>query len=257
MPEQSGIFFRDEGKGFPVVLIHGFCETHQIWNSFSKKLSSHYRVISLDLPGFGMSPLLKEPFSIKDVATKVLTWLNASNIQNSFVMGHSLGGYVTLAMVEQQPTVFNGFGLFHSTAFADSDEKKLSRNKVIEFVSNNGVAPFIESFIPPLFFDQHNPSIPEVVKLALTTKKETLLAYVQAMRDRPDRTNVLRSFTNPVLFISGEMDGVVSPESITQQSKLVTLPTVHVMKGVAHMGMFENENKSLELTRNFLDQNCL
>lgn len=257
MPEQSGIYFKDEGKGFPVLLIHGFCETHHIWNSFSKNLAKEYRVLSIDLPGFGKSQLLHVPFSIEDVATKVLEWLKSIQVNQCVVIGHSLGGYVTLAMVQKQPHIFKGFSLFHSTAYPDSDEKKFSRNKVIEFVSKNGVAPFIESFVPPLFYDQTNPHIKETVNIALGTKKETLLSYVGAMRDRPDRTDVLKTFGGPVLLISGEKDGVVSPESMEKQSKMAINPVLHVMQGVAHMGMFENEFQSLDMTFSFLKLNCL
>jgi pimeloyl-ACP methyl ester carboxylesterase len=256
MPEQSGIFFRDEGAGFPVLLIHGFCETHQIWNSFSGKLSTEFRVLSIDLPGFGKSPLLETPFSIDKVATKVLDWLKSMKIDQCIVIGHSLGGYVTLSMVKQQPHIFRGFCLFHSTAYADSEEKKFSRNKVIEFVSKNGVTPFIESFIPPLFYDQTNRYIPEVVNLALATKKETLLSYVGAMRDRTDRTDVIKNFNGPVLFISGEKDGIVSPESMEKQSKMAEKPTIQILPGVAHMGMFESESVAVNLTFAFLKSNC-
>ena len=70
---------------------------------------------------------------------------------------------MTLAMANQQPELFKAFGLFHSTAYADAEERKLSRNKVIEFVTNHGVKPFIESFIPPLFNDQSNQHILEII----------------------------------------------------------------------------------------------
>lgn len=252
MPDQSGIHFTDEGNGFPVLFIHGFCETHQIWNSFSKKLAKDFRLLSIDLPGFGKSELLPTPFSIADVASRVIHWLKSLNIDSCMAIGHSLGGYVTLAIAEQHPTLFKGFCLFHSTAYADTEERKLSRNKVIEFVSRNGVAPFIESFIPPLFYNQLNPHIPAIVALASQTKREALITYVEAMRDRPDRTHVLEQFKGSVLFIAGEKDGGITPESVKRQSELNPKSTLHVLPEVAHMGMFEKERLTLELTRRFL-----
>ena len=251
MPE-SGIHFKDEGNGFPILFIHGFCETHQIWDSFSKELARDFRILSIDLPGFGKSELLQTPFSIADVASRVIQWLKNLRIDSCIAIGHSLGGYVTLAMVEQHPILFKSFGLFHSTAYADTDERKLSRNKVIEFVSRNGVAPFIESFIPPLFYDQLNPHIPAVVALASQTKQETLIAYVEAMRDRPERMHVLEQFQRPVLFIAGERDGGISPESVKKQSELNPQSILHILPEVAHMGMYEKERLTLELTRGFL-----
>jgi pimeloyl-ACP methyl ester carboxylesterase len=252
MPEHSGIFYSDLGKGFPVILIHGFCETHEIWDSFSSDLSKDYRVICLDLPGFGRSRLLSDGFSIADVATKVHSLLEAIKINECIVIGHSLGGYVALAMADQHPEILNAFGLFHSTAYPDSEEKKISRNKVIEFASTHGVAPFVESFIPPLFYDQSNPHIQTLVKLASGTKQETLIAYVKAMRDRPDRTKVLHHFKHPILFITGEKDGGITPDSVKKQANLSSNVTLHMLPEVAHVGMFEDRKTTLKQVQEFL-----
>jgi len=252
MPERNGIFYTDSGKGFPVVFIHGFCETHSIWDSFIVPVEKTYRVISIDLPGFGRSKFLKAPFSIDDVAEVVLSFLDSIDIKEFIVIGHSLGGYVTLAMAKQAPLRVKAFGLFHSTAFGDTPEKQLSRNKVIEFVEANGVEPFIKSFIPPLFYNQSSASIPPVVDIALTTPKETLIEYTAAMRDRPERLAVLEGFKGNVLFIVGEKDGVFTPESIDQQVHLAPQSMVFKFKDVAHMGMFEAEEPTQQAVLTFL-----
>jgi pimeloyl-ACP methyl ester carboxylesterase len=254
MPEAANIYYTDEGEGFPVVLIHGFCETHAIWNSFQENLSREFRLLTIDLPGFGQSKLLEPPFTISQVATAVLKWLDAIGISSCIIIGHSLGGYVTLAMAGQQPNRLKAFGLFHSTAYADSEEKKLSRNKVIEFVHAYGVAPFIESFIPPLFYNQQNPHIPAVIALALQTPQETLVSYVAAMRDRPDSIAVLRHYNNPVMLLAGDKDTVVSAEALETQSKLTSNPTFITLQNVAHMGMFEQEAVATGYVLDFLQQ---
>jgi len=254
MPEQAGIFYTDKGKGFPVLLIHGFTETHEIWNTFSDELSKNFRVLSIDLPGFGKSKLLEEPFSIADVGQKVIEFLKELKIETCIPIGHSLGGYVILAMAHRQPKLFKAFGLFHSTAYADAEERRLSRNKVIEFVSNHGVAPFIESFIPPLFYDQSNPHIQALVKLSSQTHVATLIAYVKAMRDRPERINVLREFEGTVLFIAGEKDSGISPDSVKMQASLASKVDLNLVAGVAHMGMFESTNETLRLVQKFLTE---
>lgn len=252
MPEKLNVFYTDEGKGFPVILLHGFCETHEVWSRFSKNLANDFRVISVDLPGFGNSKILPEVFSVADAAAKVIALLNELKISKSIVVGHSLGGYVTLAMVRQQAEMFAGFGLFHSTAYADSEERKASRNKVIEFVSKNGVAAFIETFIPPLFHDKSNPDIPFAVKMALKTPQDTLIGYAKAMRDRPDLTSVIQNFKNPILFIAGEKDTVIPVDTVEKQAKMAAKPHLFEIKNAAHMGMFEKEAQTVNLTREFL-----
>jgi pimeloyl-ACP methyl ester carboxylesterase len=251
MPEQGNVFYTDQGTGFPVILIHGFCETHEVWTRFAQQLSKDFRVISVDLPGFGKSKSLPEGFSVADAASKINELLVQLEITTCIPIGHSLGGYVTLAMVNQQ-ALFSGFGLFHSTGYADSEERKASRNKVIEFVSKNGVAAFIETFIPPLFYDTSNPHIPFAVKMALQTKQETLIGYAQAMRDRPDLTSVIEKFNNPIIFIAGEKDTVIPLETLQKQAELAAKPQLYVIPNVAHMGMFEKETETLNLTREFL-----
>ncbi len=252
MPEKFNVSYTDHGNGFPVVLLHGFCETREVWIRFAKSLSKDCRVISVDLPGFGNSKILPDGFSVADAASKIIALLKGIGIEKTIAIGHSLGGYVTLAMVNQQAELFSGFGLFHSTAYADSEERKASRNKVIEFVSKNGVPAFIETFIPPLFYDKTNPDVPFAVKMALKTSPEALIGYAKAMRDRPDLTSVIQKFNNPIMFIAGEKDTVIPAETLQKQAKLAIRPHLHVVQGAAHMGMFEKEAETLNLTHEFL-----
>jgi pimeloyl-ACP methyl ester carboxylesterase len=252
MPEKINVSYTDQGKGFPVVLLHGFCETNEVWSRFAQALAKDFRVISVDLPGFGKSKILPEGFSVADAASKIIALLNEIDIQKTIVVGHSLGGYVTLAMVNHQAELFAGFGLFHSTAYADNEERKASRNKVIDFVSKNGVAAFIETFIPPLFYDKANSDIPLAVTMALKTSQDALIGYAKAMRDRPDLTSVIQKFKDPILFIAGERDTVIPADTLQKQAKLAVKPHLHIVKDAAHMGMFEKESETVNLTREFL-----
>ena len=135
----SPLFFYEEGSGPPIVFLHGFCETHEIWKDFVKPLSTRFRVILIDLPGFGRSEILPTPFTIDDVGNTVANWLIENQVLKSILIGHSLGGYVTLSVAERHSQLLEGIGLFHSMAFEDTQEKKENRNKVIEFVRRNGV----------------------------------------------------------------------------------------------------------------------
>jgi pimeloyl-ACP methyl ester carboxylesterase len=236
-----GIYFKEKGSGIPLILIHGFCETHEIWQPVVDPLAQTNRVIAIDLPGFGKSAPLPAPFSIDDAADAVGAFLKSiPDLQECIVLGHSLGGYVTLALAERFPERVSAFGLIHSTAFADSDERKTSRLKVIEFVHQYGVAAFIESFIPPLFADRQNPAIKSIVAQAAQTPLDTLVSYTEAMRNRPDRTSFLYSFQRPVLFLAGVHDSVIPVEGIEQQASQTPYATVSILDHVGHMGMVED-----------------
>jgi len=248
-----GIHYTENGDGFPVVLIHGFCEDHHIWEQIVPHLSAEFRVITIDLPGFGESVALEMGHSIDDVAEVVLDVIsNDLKINACIALGHSLGGYVVLAMAEKKENLFAGIGLIHSTANADSPERRITRNKVIEFVTSHGATPFVQSFIPPLFFDPANPAIPETVEIAERTPTSTLLSYTAAMRDRPDRNRVLKDFGNPVLFLAGEHDSIIPVESVRAQALQAKQPTLAILKRTAHMGMLERVSETTEVIISFV-----
>lgn len=246
------IFFRKLGEGKPVLLIHGFCETQEVWNGLAESLAETFEVFSIDLPGFGRSPLPSTSFSIPDIAETVLHWLEQEKIVLPFVVGHSLGGYVTLAMAGIAPEKLSGFCLFHSTPYPDSEEKKANRDRVIEFVKANGVGPYVDTFVPGLFFDKKHSAIPFVDKIARPTRQETLLAYTAAMRDRPSSAHVLRKFGKPVLILAGDKDTVISKESVLEYGQLARNGRVQVLFDTGHMAMFEQPLMVRNILKSFI-----
>ncbi|MBK5279469.1 MAG: alpha/beta hydrolase [Bacteroidia bacterium] len=247
----NSIYHEEQGKGPVLVFLHGFCENHEIWDDFIPTLSLHFKVITLDLPGFGESPSLKTAFTIKEVSQAVIAFLELLHIQKSIIIGHSLGGYIALALAEERPDLVEGLCLFNSTALADSEEKKLNRNKAMEFVVRNGVEPFVDTFVPGLFAQKDQKNIPKVNRIASSTSKNSLLAYLKAMSDRPDMTNFLKSFQAPILFIAGELDSFISPSSLEEQAKLSQKGRLAVLSKTGHMGMFEEPDKSINLLKDF------
>lgn len=233
------IFFRKSGLGKPVLLIHGFCETHEIWNGLTESLAETSEVFAIDLPGFGQSEFPSTPFSIAAIAERILDWLDQERIMLPFVVGHSLGGYIALAMAAHAPEKIRGLCLFHSTPYPDSEERKANRNRVIEFVKANGVGPFVDTFVPGLFFDKRHPVIPFVHKIARKTPKEALLAYAEAMRDRPSSAGFLEKFEKPVLILAGENDTIIPKESVQEYGLLAKMGLVQILIDTGHMAMFE------------------
>ena len=250
------IYHEVTGDGPPLILIHGFCETQAIWKPLKNKLALTNKVYTIDLPGFGKSPLPARPFSISDVADLGNDWLAQQQFDEVFIIGHSLGGYVTLALAEHHPERLKAFGLLHSTALADDDEKKDSRNKTVEFVKKRGVQVFAESFVSQLFYLKNRQrlekEIDEVTQIAASTSQETLISYMEAMRDRPDRTHVLHQFDNPILFIAGDQDTSVPIEKSRAQFGFIANPTIEVLAEVGHMGMYEATQETFKIISRFV-----
>lgn len=240
----ADLFFEQKGKGRNLILLHGFPMHHEVWDSFVGRFTESNAVVTPDLPGFGKSSLLPAGFSLADVADHLIRFVIDNSFGDGVLIGHSLGGYVALAMVEKRPDLFAGLGLFHSTAYADSEEKKLSRNKAIEFVNKHGAKAFATNFITPLFADPHHAAIERVKSIAADSKEGAVVGYTMAMRDRPDQTKTLKNFKKPTLFLAGEKDPGIPVESIHRQAAVCQDPEIHVLSNVGHMAMFEKPEEA-------------
>ncbi len=246
------------GSGLPVVLIHGYGENLSLWDGISTALSSKYQVITLDLPGFGKSRPIETPFTLAKIAEIVDTHLTVSlRIKQYVVLGHSLGGYISLALSKSYPEAVLAFGLVNSTSFADSDEKKANREKSIAFINKYGAAFFLESFVPNLFTpeNQHELSteIALVLKMGTNLPNSVLTSYMSAMANRPDLSDLLSEYEN-ILLVAGLLDPQFAYKDIMLEIDLLKkVENGHIFEDTAHMSMLESERLLIDVIRDFLD----
>lgn len=248
------IKFVSSGQGKPLILIHGFCESKEMWTTFSQELEKAYAVYCIDLPGFGESPLNQDQISLEEVAVILQKWMEDNRIDHPTVIGHSLGGYVTLALAELMGNNLAAVGLFHSTALPDDAQKKKTRNKTITFIKKHGVDKFMDSYVPPLFSVQHRithkDKIEELISLGKKSSKKAILAYVAAMRDRKDRMEVWKNFKGKKLMIAGVLDGAVKIEASRKHQPFTD--DYFEIQDIGHMGMFEAEKETFSFLSDFL-----
>lgn len=242
------------GKGKPVVLLHGVPVNSNVWNDLAASLQNNFLVITPDLPGSGKSEMLDgDNIGIEDYADVIKKIIDNENISQCKLIGHSMGGYITLAFAEKYPELLNGLGLFHSSAYADDEEKKQTRLKAIDFIKANGAYAFLKTSTPNLFAGkEHLKQMEDIIEEGRKFNSDALIQYYHAMIKRPNRTNVLKTFSKPVLFIIGEKDSVVSLQVSLQQCHLPAIAYVHVLENVGHMGMIEETDKSIQLVESFL-----
>ena len=241
-----------------MVLLHGFCETHHIWDELADELALTYKVFRPDLPGFGDSILPHNNFSLEQIAGLLEDWLKANHVTTCTMIGHSLGGYITLAFAKKNPEMIAKIGLFHSSVFEDDANKKLVRDKTIDFINKNGVEAFVDSFFQNLFYAPNltKPYIKEKLKdisdRARLLKIAVVNTYLAAMRDRKDSKVWLSTFSKPVLMIAGTEDVSVPIELSRQQAKLSPEIAFYELTNTGHMGMFEKREEALETIKKFL-----
>lgn len=261
--ENKRIFYRLEGKGNPVLLLHGFAEDGNIWQKQIHALKENNLLIIPDLPGSGESEMIDGTPTMKDyaevikaIADEVIYQNNLENEKQFCLVGHSMGGYITLAFAEKYPELLNSFGLFHSSAFADTEEKKATRRKAIAFIIKNGTEAFLKTSIPNLFSEKTKNEKPEMMaqlfEIAKIISPEALIQYYEAMIMRPDRTAVLRCFDKPVLFIIGKEDNAVPLQASLEQCHIPAISSVHILQHSGHMGIWEEEKLSNSFLKDFV-----
>ena len=260
--KNKNIFYRKEGKGNPVMLVHGFGEDGSIWKHQLEKLKDHFLVIVPDLPGSGQSELLDGDCTMEDYAEVIKAiadteFFSTTDHETFSLIGHSMGGYISLAFAKNYGHLLNSLGLFHSSAFADNAEKISTREKVIDFIEKNRTKLYAETTVPDLFSDNTKKNKPELVKdlveLAGNLSKKTLLQYTRAMMKRPDNTSVLKTFPRPILFIIGIHDNAVPLEASLKQCHLTKIGFSHFLQDTGHVGMWEETELSNRYLYNFLN----
>jgi pimeloyl-ACP methyl ester carboxylesterase len=260
--QHKKIHYQVLGNGNPVLLIHGFGEDRSIWRKQIDFLKEKFKLIIPDLPGSGQSEIIDD-MSIEGMADAMNAILKAeillSENVKAIILGHSMGGYIGLAFAEKYPEKIKSFGLIHSTAFADSEEKINTRKKGIDFVKKHGAKEFLNTTIPNLFtkdIQEKNPDlIAAQIDLSNYLHDEAIIKYYHAMIARPDRTDILKKAAFPVLFIAGENDIAVPLTDILKQCHLPDISYFHTLPKAAHMGMLEEPESFNHILERFLISN--
>jgi pimeloyl-ACP methyl ester carboxylesterase len=221
---QEMISYKIYGEGPPVLLIHGFGEDSCIWNHQIDFLKTYCQLIVPDLRGSGASAALLAPGSIEQMAEDVLEIMNKEKTEVCTVIGHSMGGYIALALMEKVPHRFHAL-------------------ESIEFIQQNSAYEFVKATIPNLFADKFKQEYPglvaELIEQGRQFSKEVLIGYYTAMINRPARTTLLQQTNKPILFFIGSEDKAVNPADALQQASLPAITKVKYVEQIAHMGMWE------------------
>ncbi len=233
-----------------VVLLHGFGEDATVWAGFVPFLQKSFRVVTPDYAS------LEHLSTMEAYATWIKELLATENIQQCTLIGHSMGGYIALAFAELFPEMVTGLGLFHSTAYADTDERKAIRIKNVSFLEAHGTAFFIKNFTPNLytetFVNQHIEVVQKHIAYSSQLPVKALMTAMDAMRLRPDRRHVLSQAKYPVMFVVGKQDKSIPFDDAQAQLLLNPRITSLVLDQVAHMGMIEEPEECLRFVKKFL-----
>jgi pimeloyl-ACP methyl ester carboxylesterase len=253
--KNTPVNFRSEGEGTPIVLLHGYLESMHIWDYFADELKHFYRVISVDLPGHGQSGIIDSTHTMELMADAVLEIADFLSLDKFIPVGHSMGGYVTLAIAEKAMERLSGFCLFHSTPFADSEEKKENRDREIELVKQGKKELIVNINIPKAFandnLERFEAEIIRAKEIAINTPEKGIIAALRGMKLRPDRTSIVKESPVPVLWITGKNDNYIDYNYIQSKANLLKNGKLLTIENVGHMGFIEEPMFSLKAILSF------
>ncbi|MUT68457.1 alpha/beta fold hydrolase [Paenibacillus sp. NEAU-GSW1] len=240
------------GNEQTVILLHGFCGSSAYWELAAPLLARHARVIAPDLRGQGLSSASGEgPYSMELYADDVAGLMDSLNIEKACLLGHSLGGYITLAFAEKYGDKLNAFGLVHSTPLPDTETAKENREKAAAAIRKDGIAAFVDGLVPKLFAPSSDAALIERAKqIGYGTSVAGAIGAALGMKARQDRSGVLESTALPLLLLAGVSDQIVPRE----KTHVVNGPhvTQALLSEAGHMGMLEQPEAFAEAVLSFL-----
>ena len=227
-----------------LVFLHGYAESREVWTHFLRSFPDPYRLLTPNLPGHGTNRAEVRDFSMEGQARAVIEFLNKEGCPEPVLLvGHSMGGYVALALAERWPDRVAGLVLVNSSALADTDERRQNREKNIGFVEKHGLGKFMDSFVRPLFAPANRDRLAEaralLEEIGKATPTETIVGAMRGMAARPDRTAVLRSAKFPVLVVAGKHDVAVHFEDSVMQAALAPTGAALFLDNSGHQAYLE------------------
>lgn len=239
---EVSIFCETFGQGPAIVLLHGFLESSTMWESLVSTISENYTVVILDFPGLGKSGVISEIHSMELMADVVISVLEHLKIDRATFIGHSMGGYVMLALTEKYEDKVEKLVFLNSSSFADSEERKEIRDRAVRLVEKNSKA-FIRMAIGNWAGENSRKvfasEIENLKNQAYSFSVKGITAALKGMRDRKDRTDVLANFSGPKYMLLAEDDPIIplyKNLELAKKSEVVT----EVISG-GHMSTIENK----------------
>lgn len=224
------------GEGHPLILLHGFLEERTIWNEFIPDLQKEHLVICPDLFGHGETPALSDIHTMEEVAEAIAFIMDELNLESASLIGHSMGGYISMAFLDKYPERVNRIMLLNSSPKADSIERLEEREQVMRIVpKHKGV--FVKSAVSKLFAEesrvQFKNELNQRIEAAMKMEVDSIIAAVKGMKIRKDREQILKNYLGAKWIVAGKEDALIPFDMIKEiaqntGSRLIELPGGHM-----------------------------
>ena len=254
------IYYIDIGapKALPVVLIHGFPFSHEMWQPQIEFLKSKFRVIAYDIRGHGNSGVGDGQYMIESFVDDLVGLLNHLKIEKAVLCGLSLGGYIALRVIERNPERVKALILADTQSKSDSTETKLRRAASIKSIKTLGVKQYAESFVKAVFstdsLAKKNYAVEKIKQIIQLNSSLGICGALLALASRTDTTETLAGIKVPTLILVGEHDTLTPPLASQEMHDKVPKSEIHLISNTAHMSNLENPDEFNELILGFLSK---
>lgn len=254
--QEKKIYYRAIGKGkTPIILLHGFLHDNSMWNQFIEKSGNSLHCILFDLPGHGKSEIIQD-VTIDKMAEMLYAFIKENDFEQVTLLGHSLGGYVSLAFEDKYPSLLNKKILYHSSAYADSDEVKKKRNLWLKIIEKHP-SMFVKNVIEYLYDAQSllnfNEKVQEDIEKARLVGYAGYIEAIKAMRDRPNRFHLMKSKI-PTYFLAGKLDKIINEEVSKEHIAEIQNGNGFILENASHMSFVEDSENAFEKLRDYLNK---
>jgi abhydrolase domain-containing protein 6 len=244
-------------SGEALILLHGFAADKDNWLRFSRHLTQDYRVIAVDLPGFGESDLPPGSYDVGTQAERLANILDALGIRQAHVLGNSMGGHIAALFAARYPDRVHSLALF-GNAGIDAPRQSELYQRLRQDGANPLVVRKIEDFQALLeFVFVEPPYLPESLKTHLAERAMANAAHYDRVFEQLVNRYIpleheLPKISAPTLILWGKQDRVLDVSSIEVMQPLLRKPSVVIMDNVGHAPMLERPEESALLYRRFL-----
>lgn len=228
----------------PIVLIHGFPFSSEMWTPQVEVLKDRFRVITHDIRGHGKSEVGDGQYTLEFFVDDLIGLLDHLAISKAVLCGLSMGGYIALRTIERNPDRVSSLILCDTGPQADTNEVKLRRVASVKSVKTNGVDQYAESFLKAIFapesFESKKDTIERIRTIIKSNSEIGICGTLIALAGRTDTTEALQSIKVPTLIIVGELDKVTPPKLSKIMDSKISNSEFHVLPNASHLGNLEN-----------------
>ena len=250
----KNIYVEDIGKGFPLVFVHGYLGSSEMWNFQKEFFSKHYRVIIPALPGFGESHNVKSLDSINKMARQIIDLLDQKNIDKFNLIGHSMGGMIVQEITKLIGDKVNKLVCFATGSIGEIPGRFETIDETREKLKKDGIE-FSFSRVPKKWFvkgdkDKNYYLCKNAVKdVSLETADNALLA-MKNWRGKED----LKNIKNETLIIWGDKDTSYNFDQVDTLKKNIKNSRLEIFKDCAHNVHLEQPDQFNNLVQKFISE---